>query len=152
MRNVYLRTTLTALLISLPMAGALADNAEGPDQADQILNPVFHMQTDNTYTNSIGMGPVAGLYMGRSAPAETLSTRLNDELQSSERSLQIAVRDDSINRTGQARIRAEILSIRQEAARDERANAGRLSEAAYRGLFHKVQMVNNDIEALVLGG
>ncbi len=131
MNNVALKTALSALLVSIPLAGAFADNSEGPSVVPQAQ--AVDGTVDYTTTSSIGAG------------SASYSKLLDGQLRAAENRINAQNRFGYVNPVGEAQARSEILSIRQ-------ANGGALSESAYQTLSGQVRVLNQNIQTLVNGG
>lgn len=131
MRKLALTTTLSALLVSLPLAGAFAesDDLRGLPSVDRIQ------------TSSIG-----------SAANTSYARLLDSELVAARTNLGAGGRDNAVNPAAAAQVRAEINAIRQAAGQERQANGGELSEASYRQLSAQVRAVHQAINALHNGG
>lgn len=131
MRKLALTTTLSALLVSLPLAGAFAesDDVRGLPDIDRIQ------------TSSIG-----------STANGSYAKLLDSELVAAQTNLAAGGRDNAVNPAGAAQVRAEINTIRRAAAAERQANGGELSEASYRQLSAQAQAVHQAIHALHNGG
>lgn len=140
MHKLTLKTTLSALLVSFPLAGALADNNEGP--SPEIFGATgSDWQVDRTYTSSIG-----------AAHEGSYATLLDSQLRAAEGSLVTAERDGYVDPGRKAQARSDIQAIRQAAAQERQANGGALSESSYRALSEQVRVLNQNIHSLQIGG
>lgn len=132
MRNLTLKTTLSALLVSVPLAGAFAD---GNREAAATGSPYA---VDRVTTSSIGSETFGASY----------ARQLDSQLNAAATNLQPGGRDNAVNPARAAQIRAEINAIRQAAAQERRANGGELSAASYQQLSGQVRALQQAIQAL----
>lgn len=128
MRNLTLKATLSALLVSVPLAGAFAESGTfgGNPNVDQF----YTSNVDQLYTSSIG-----------AAATTSLARQLDTALRAAETNLQAGGRDNGVSPALAAQLGSEITAIRQAAAQERQANGGELSAASYRTLSERVQAV-----------
>jgi hypothetical protein len=135
MNTFALKTSLSALLVAVPLAGAYADNVRGelPEFLDRA-------NVDRTYTSSVG-----------SAEQEvSLSRQLDAQIAAAQANL-VPDQGGFANPAAAAQAQAELLSIRQAAAAEVQANGGALSDATYNSLSARVQSLQQTIRAATNG-
>ena len=130
MNTFAFKTTLSALLVAVPLAGAYADNGRG-------AAPEF---VDQTYTSSVG----------NTAQEMSYSRLLDAQLTAAQANLE-PNREGSANPAVAARAQAELLSIRQAAAAEARSNGGTLSAATYQTLSARVRALQDTVRAATNG-
>jgi hypothetical protein len=118
MRNIPLKTTLSALLVSVPLAGAFAY-----DEYDAAAGIA---RVDTLQTSSIG-----------SATRGSLASQLDVSLRAAETNLQPSGPDSVLD----AAAVAELNAIRQAANQERQSNGGELSAGSYRSLSERVRAV-----------
>lgn len=124
MRNLTLTTTLSALLVSLPLAGASAQSLRGAGDSGPVA-------VDTFATSSIGAAA------GDFSHARQLDSALD--------AAEATVRTKG---GASATARADIQALRQAVAAERRANGGEVGEASYRALHGEVQALHQRIETL----
>lgn len=127
MRNLTLKTTLSALLVSVPLAGAFAE-----DDAMRGLpnvNPIY------TY----------------SLPQTSYSKQLDAALVAAQTNLQPGDRSNALEAGNAAQVRAQIDAVRRAAAQEKAANGGDLSAASYQALSDQVRGIQQTIHGLQNG-
>lgn len=124
MRNLTLVTTLSALLVSLPLAGASAQTLRGP--ADGAPT-----QVDRFTTSSIGSAAAGFSY----------EQQLDNSLDAAEATVRT-------KGGASAHVRSDIQALRHAVAAEAQANGGELSEASYYALRDEVQALHRQIEML----
>jgi hypothetical protein len=121
MRNIPLKTTLSALLVSLPLASAFAY-----DEYDAAAG----VRIDPVSTSSVG-----------AAVRDSYAKQLDVSLRAAETNLQAGGRDAAVDPAIAAGIRAELSAIKQAARQEGQANGGELSAASYRDLSERVRAI-----------
>lgn len=125
MRNLTLTTTLSALLVALPLSGALAQNDRG------AAYRTIPLGVDTSTTASIGA------VEARYSRAQELETSLK------------AAEATARGKGGAAAIvRPDIQALRMAVSAEARDNGGELSEASYRALYDEVQILHHRIDSL----
>jgi hypothetical protein len=125
MRNLTLKTTLSALLVSVPLAGAFAE-----DDATRGLPNV-----DAMYTSSI------------SSAQSSYGRQLDAALTAAQTNLQAGDRSNAVDAGSAAQVRAQIDAVRKAAAQEKAAN-GDLSAASYQTLLDQVRGIQQTIHGL----
>lgn len=129
MRNLTLKTTLSALLVSVPLAGAFAE-----DDATRGLPNV-----DAMYTSSI------------SSAQSSYARQLDAALVAAQTNLQAGDRSNAVDAGSAAQVRAQIDAVRQAAAQEKATNGGDLSAASYQALSGQVRGIQQTIHGLQNG-
>ncbi|TYR34637.1 hypothetical protein FY036_04600 [Mesorhizobium microcysteis] len=134
MNNIALKTTLSAFLVSLPLAGAFAQTDRDNHFADRVTAPV-----DVTYTSSIG------------SASTSYARQLDAALNAAETNLRPGGRDNVVGNGAAAQLRGEINAVRQAAAQEKNANGGELSAASYQNLSGQLRSIQQSIYGLQNG-
>lgn len=165
MRNITLKTTLSALLVTVPLAGAFAES----DDVRGLPN------VERFYTSSVGSAaprsvPLASAFaesddvrglanvdrfytssVGAAANG-SYARQLDSALNAAQTNLQPGSRDNAVSPAAAAQVRSEINAIRHAAAQERRANGGELSASSYEALSGQVRSIHQTIHALQNGG
>ncbi|MEO4000754.1 hypothetical protein [Mesorhizobium sp. CAU 1732] len=134
MNKLILRTSLAALLVSVPMAGAFADSNSNRDAAAGIgAAPLV----DTMSTASIRGVSTA------SSNWQVLETQLN----AAQTNLAPTSRGEGLDAAAVNQFRSQIDTIRQSAKAEAQSNGGQLSESSYRAYSAQVRAIQDNIYA-----
>lgn len=124
MNTFALKTTLSALIVAVPVSGAFADNIRG-DAPDFLSSSI-----DRTHTSSTGSA----------VHQKSYSQLLDAQIAAAQTNLQ-PDRDGFVDPAAAARAQAQLLTIRQVA----KAAGGALSEGEYQSLASQLRAVQETI-------